>query len=156
MWPSEISTILAPILTEALTVSRSEKGNIQLFDVASGCLTIEAQHGFDAAFLSTFRSVTAENGCACGRAIRSRKLVIIPDIDVDEEYAPYREAAAQAGFRSVVSLPLIGDREKIVGVISVHRPTPWVGEADIEPLRSVAEFAAAAIIRHHQNAKDLQ
>ena len=31
MWPSEISTILAPILTEALTVSRSEKGNIQLF-----------------------------------------------------------------------------------------------------------------------------
>jgi GAF domain-containing protein len=55
-----------------------------------------------------------------------------------------------------VSLPLIGDREKIVGVISVHRPTPWIGEADIESLRSVAEFAAAAIIRHHQNAKELQ
>lgn len=50
MWPSEIGTILEPILTEALTVSRAEKENIQLFDVASGCLTIEAQHGFDAAF----------------------------------------------------------------------------------------------------------
>lgn len=131
MWPSEISTILGPILTEALTVSRSEKGNIQLFDVASGCLTIEAQHGFDAAFLSTFKSVTAENGCACGRAIRLRKPVVIPDIDLDEAYAPNREAAARAGYRSVVSLPLIDNGEKIVGVISVHRPTPLVGEADI-------------------------
>lgn len=153
MWPSGISTILEPILTEALTVSRAEKGNIQLFDVASGCLIIEAQSGFDAAFLSTFKSVTAKNGCACGRAIRLRKPVVIADIDLDEEYAPYREAAAHAGYRSVVSLPLIGDNEKIVGVISVHRSTPWIGEADIEPLRSVAEFAAAAITRHHQDAK---
>jgi len=156
MWPSEIGTILQPILTEALTVSRAEKGNIQLFDVASGCLTIEAQHGFDAAFLSAFKSVKAENGCACGRAIRLRKAVVIRDIDLDEEYTPYRQAAAHAGYRSVVSLPLIGNGEKIVGVISVHRQTPWVGEADIEPLRSVAEFAAAAISRHRQHAKDHQ
>ena len=67
--PSEINAVLQPILTEALTLAGCEKGNIQLFDLASGCLTIEAQQGFDAAFLSAFRSVNAENGCSCRRAI---------------------------------------------------------------------------------------
>ena len=120
------------------------------------CLTIEAQQGFDAAFLS-IPSVNAENGCACDRAIRVRKPVVIPDVDLDDD----REAAAQAEYTSVVSLPLIDKADQIVlplidkadqivGVMSLHRLTAWMGEADIETLRSAAEFAAEAITRHHQ------
>jgi GAF domain-containing protein len=152
MWPSEISNVLQPILTEALKMSRCERGNIQVLDVATGCLSIEAHHGFDDAFLSTFKTVKAENGCACGRAIRSRMPVLITDVESDGEYTPYRQAAANAGYRSVASLPLIDSEDTLVGVISVHRPTPWTGEFNITALGDVAEFAAEAIIRHRSGA----
>ena len=116
----EIAPVLEPILTEALRLTQSNKGNIQVFDGSSGCLTIEAHHGFDDNFLKAFRSVSAANGCACGRVIRSREPIVIADVLLDDEYFPYRQAAMEAGFRSVVSLPLIA-RGNIVGVISIHR-----------------------------------
>lgn len=150
MYFDRMKAVLEPILTEAVTLSRSEKGNIQLFDESSGCLTIEAQHGFDNDFLDAFKSVSAANGCACGRAIRMRKPVVIADVMVDEEYSPYRQAARDAGFRGVMSFPLIAKVGNLVGVMSVHRTTPWTGEAEVEMLRGVAEFAAEAITRHRQ------
>ena len=143
----DIAPVLEPILIEALRLTQSEKGNIQVFDGSSGCLTIEAHHGFDDNFLEAFKSVSAANGCACGRAIRSRVPIVIADVLLDDEYAPYRQAAMEAGFRSVVSLPLIA-RGSIVGVISIHRASPGTGEPDVEALRGVAEFAAEAISRH--------
>lgn len=143
-----IEAVLQPILSEALAVTRCDKGNIQLFDASSGCLTIEAQWGFDDSFLETFKSVSAANGCACGRAIRLRKPVAIADIFMDEEYQYYRQAAADAGFRSVVSVPLIAPGESLVGVLSVHRAVPGISEADTGILSGIAEFATQAIMRH--------
>ena len=143
-----IEAVLKPILNEALTLTQSDKGNIQLFDRSSGCLTIEAQCGFDDSFLETFRSVSAANCCACGRAIRLRQPVAIADVLVDDEYLPYRQAAAAAGYRSVVSLPLIAHGDDLVGVLSVHRVVPGIRGTDIEVLNSITDFAAEAITRH--------
>ena len=143
-----IEAVLQPILSEALALTRFDKGNIQLFDPSSGCLTIEAQCGFDDSFLETFKSVSAANGCACGRAIRLRKPVAIADVLMDEEYRSYRQAAADAGYRSVISLPLIAPGERLVGVLSVHRAVPGTKEADIGILSGITEFAAQAIMRH--------
>ena len=74
-----------------MALTQFDKGNIQLFDASSGCLTIEAHCGFDDSFLETFKSVSAANGCACGRAIRLRKPVAIADVLMDEEYLSYRQ-----------------------------------------------------------------
>ena len=89
-----IEAVLKPILYEALSLTQSDKGNIQLFNVSSGCLTIEAQCGFDDSFLEIFKSVSAATGCACGRAMRLRQPVAISDLLADEECAPCRQAAA--------------------------------------------------------------
>jgi GAF domain-containing protein len=151
-----IEAVLKPILNEALALTRSDKGNIQLFDVPSGCLTIEAQCGFDDSFLETFRSVSAANGCACGRAIRLRRPVAIADVLMDDEYLPYRQAAAEAGYRSVISLPLIAPGDNLVGVMSVHRVVPGLRETEIEILNGITEFAADAITRHRYIDKTRQ
>jgi GAF domain-containing protein len=143
-----IEAVLKPILYEALSLTQSDKGNIQLFDVSSGCLTIEAQCGFNDSFLEIFKSVSAATGCACGRAIRLRQPVAISDVFADEEYAPYRQAAAEAGYRSVISLPLIARGDDLVGVLSVHRVVPGTRETDIEVLNGITDFAAEAIARH--------
>ena len=142
-----MKAVLEPILTEAVTLSRSEKGNIQLFDESSGCLAIRAHIGFEDDFLRAFRSVSAGNGCACGRAIRLRRPVVIPDIMLDEEYLPYRRAALDAGYRSVTSLPIIAG-DSLVGVLSVHRAEPGFKESDVAILSGITEFAAGAITRH--------
>ena len=79
-----LKAVLQPILSEALVLTRFDKGNIQP--------------------------------------------VAIADVCMDEEYLPYRQAAADAGYRSVISLPLIAPGERLVGVLSVHRAAPGTKE----------------------------
>jgi hypothetical protein len=139
---------LEPILAEALNITQFERGNIQVLDDASGCLTIEAQHGFDESFLERFKIVKADDGCACGRAIRLRHQIFIEDVMSDNEYVPYRQAAVAAGYRSVLSLPLITAAGRLVGVISVHHATPQEPLVEMVRLNNLAEFASGAVARH--------
>jgi GAF domain-containing protein len=142
-----MEVVLDPILSEAVVLSRSRMGNIQLFDASSGQLVIRSHIGFETNFLRTFKNVSAVNGCACGRAVRLRKAVIIPDILRDEEYSPYRQAALDAGYRSVTSLPIISEGS-LLGVLSVHRAEPGMKEDDVATLSGITEFAASLIARH--------
>jgi len=143
-----LGSVLEPILTAAMTLTQFEKGNIQVLDEDSGFLTIESQHGFDATFLETFKIVKATDGCACGRAIRLRQPVFIDDVMSDGEYGPFRQAASSAGYRSVLSLPLITAQGRLVGVMSVHHSAPYMSPEGLAYLNDLAEFAAGAISRH--------
>ena len=114
------------VLRDIIALHGAEYGNLQM--PVRGELVIVAQSGLSAPFLRTFKSVTKEDSCACGRAYRSGTPVIVVDVDVDPDFAPYREAARQAGYRSVQSTPLMTKRRKLVGMVStlfaqVHRPT---------------------------------
>ena len=50
----------------------------------------------------------ADDESACGRAWRMRRTVQIGDVGTDPAFAPYRAAAAEAGYQAVQSAPLIG------------------------------------------------
>src|SRR6185437_5145089 len=111
---------------DIIALHGAEYGNLQM--PVRGELIIVAQSGLSAPFLRTFKSVTKEDSCACGRAFRSEAPVIVVDIDIDPDFAPYREAARQAGYRSVQSTPLLTKRKKLVGMVStlfaqIHQPT---------------------------------
>jgi GAF domain-containing protein len=142
--PDEVDALLKPILVEAIRVTGFEKGNIQLFDRKRGALSIVCQHGFDSAFLKTFEGVNADTECACGRALKTCRAIFIKDVEADAKYAPYRDAALQAGYRSVLSVPIVAEGE-IVAVMSVHHPMPQAsGPTDIG---HIGEFAAGLIRR---------
>lgn len=147
-----LASVLEPILTQAIARSHFEKGNIQVLDETSGFLTIKAQTGFDNSFLKTFMIVKANDGCACGRAIRLRLPVLVNDVMSDDDYLPFRQAALSAGYRSVLSVPLITTAGHLLGVISVHHSVPQTFDVDTADrathLKDLAEFAAAAIHRH--------
>lgn len=119
---------LDEILVSAMELLGAEKGNVQLLRGDKGVLTIAAQHGFGKDFLDLFREVSINDDCACGRALRLREPVVIEDVEIDVPYAPYRSAARAAGYRGVVSVPLIGAEGTPMGVLSTHfrsghRPT---------------------------------
>jgi len=137
---------VAVILDDAIALLGAEFGNLQL--LAGDHLVIADQRGFKALFLDTFRRVRADDGCACGRALKTGHTIVVADIEVDEQFAPYREVARAAGFRSVATTPLRTRDNILIGAVSthfvnVHRPTP----IEIETLQDYGAIAAEFLHR---------
>ena len=116
------------MLAAVVELLGADKGNVQLLDAERQVLAIVTQRGFEHAFLDTFREVSCTDDTGCGRALRLRRPIIIEDIETDAGYAPYRATARAAGYRAVVSAPILGGDGRPLGIISTHftathRPT---------------------------------
>ena len=139
---------LERLLSASLAATGASMGNVQLMDWHTGRLTIASQRGFGRYFLECFRTVDARDGSACGRAVRDRRAIVIEDVMLDCEFAPYRRIADQAGFRAVQSTPLISTSGAFLGVVSTHFSAahrPSAGE--MLAVSSAARAVANAIIR---------
>jgi two-component system CheB/CheR fusion protein len=115
---------LEHLLLAAIDLHDAEFGTLQLVNTASQRLEIIAQKGFGLPFIEHFAHVDASDPSACGRALRTQSVVQIPDVQLDELYAPIRGVAAQAGYRAVQSTPLINRNGLSLGVLSVHFRQP--------------------------------
>jgi GAF domain-containing protein len=113
---------LRRLLAKAVILDRAAKGNIQLLDPEEGTLRIVAHSGFEPGFLRHFEVVRPFDSSACGRAFGQGGCVIIPDVTLDAGFAPHREIARAAGFRSVKSMPVVGEDGVARGVLSTHCP----------------------------------
>jgi len=111
---------LDEMLGAVIELLGADKGNIQLLSEDRSKLTIVLQRGFEKEFLDFFREVTAEDGSACARALRAGERIVIEDVEADEPYADLRPVAQRAGYRAVVSAPLIGIGGMPLGMVSVH------------------------------------
>jgi len=119
---------LEEMLAATINMLGADFGNIQLLDANRGALIIEAQRGLQQDFLDFFREVSADDGSACGRALRTGERIIVEDVELDASFAPMLHIIRAAGFRSVQSTPLLGRNGKPLGMISthfraVHRPS---------------------------------
>jgi GAF domain-containing protein len=146
-------SIVEWLLARSLAATGARLGNVQLVDWTSGDLLIVAQQGFRARFLQHFEQVNSSDACACGKALDARKAVVIEDVVVDPGFAPHRDVAIDAGFRSVQSTPIISANGALVGVVSTHfgeagRPN----EGQLMAVRVAAELAASGILRARAKA----
>ncbi|MGC8536976.1 MAG: GAF domain-containing protein [Rhizomicrobium sp.] len=111
-------------LDEAIRLTRAHFGTIQVYDDVSRTLVILAQRNFRKPFLDHFAVVTVFDSTACARALVDKKAALIEDVDTDPTFAPHRQVAREAGFRAVISAPLIGPRGKLIGILSTHFSQP--------------------------------
>ena len=107
-----LSEGLDEILTAVIELLGAENGNIQLLDSES----------------PLSREVSAADDFLRAEALRSGQRIIIEDTETDDTYAPYRAAARAAGYRSLVSTPLLSADGEPVGLVatyfrSIHRPS---------------------------------
>jgi PAS domain S-box-containing protein len=129
LWRSRtLNEGLDETLAGVIELLGAEKGTIQLLNANGRVLSIVAQRGLEQDFLEFFREVSAVDDCACGRALRSGQPVVIEDVETDSPFEPYRAAARAAGYRSVISNPLVGADGTPLGIVSsyfrsTHRPS---------------------------------
>ena len=124
-----LGELLEEILKATIALQRADFGNVQLFNRQTEALEIVAQRGFGPEFLDYFRAVPPGVG-ACGLTLWRRQRVIIEDTEADPAYAPFRAAAAAAGYRAVQSTPMFSRDGGPLGVLSTHfrqphRPSEW-------------------------------
>jgi GAF domain-containing protein len=151
---SDAMFILESALHRSLQLTGAPLGNIQLMDWRTRSLSIVTQHGFNDAFLRTFRRVTPDSGSACGRAIRTHAPIVIGDVLCDPEFAPYRALALENGFRAVQSTPLVSSSGAFLGVVSTHFPVPHrPSDREMLAIARLSEITANALIRQRAIAR---
>jgi signal transduction histidine kinase len=116
---SDLPSVLNDALDAVMELQGANFGNVQLYDSNRESLVIVAHRNLSSEFLSRF-ALARGGGLACGRSLSARSRVVIEDVDMDEDFAPYRDIAASVGFRSLQSTPLVGHRGNVVGVLSTH------------------------------------
>lgn len=147
-----LSEGLAEVLAATIDLLGADMGGVQLVD-DDAALRIVAQRGFKRDLAELFPEVRIDEETACARAFRSGKPVIVEDTELDGAFAPYRDAARDAGFRAVVSVPLIGRHGITIGILSTHFLSPHrPGDADMRRLGLYADRAAAFIERIKSDA----
>jgi GAF domain-containing protein len=129
------------LLNDVVALHGAEYGDLQL--LVGENLFVVAQRGLSAPFLRAFRRVDKADGCACGRALREGRTIVVPDVMQDPEYAAFRCEATAAGYRAVQSTPLTTSRGRVLGMVStlfanVHEPTP----IELETLARFSRIAA--------------
>lgn len=126
----DLSAVLEQMLAAVMEVQAAEFGNVQLFDAERGGLVIVAQRNFQRPFLEYLALVQPDRCPAFARAAQTRERIIIEDVHADISFTPHRHVATGAGFRALVSTPLIGHQGELLGMLSTHfrkphRPTEY-------------------------------
>lgn len=113
-----------------MRLTNAQFGNVQIYDPRSRSLVILAQRNFRKPFLDHFAVVTASDGSPCGRALANRMPTSVEDIETDPAFEPHRQVAREAGFRAVLSAPLVSGADKLIGILSTHfsQPRQFRGE----------------------------
>jgi PAS domain S-box-containing protein len=120
---SNLEEGLQEILRSAIALLGGDKGNVQLLG-ADGLLRLAAHDRFEQPFIDVFREVSPDGAACCGRALRTGERVIIEDVNADEQFAPLREVAREAGYRAVQSTPIVSCDGRKLGMISTHFRSP--------------------------------
>jgi PAS domain S-box-containing protein len=121
----DIQECLGAIVEAAIRLTGADKGNIQLYDRATGALVLTAHRGFDEPFLEFFASVSDKES-ACGSAMQRGERVVVEDVAAS---LIFQGTTAQgvmlgAGARAVQSTPLVSSAGHLLGMISTHWSRP--------------------------------
>lgn len=154
-------TLYEKIVDAVVAIMGSEYASMQLLEPQpgnAGELILLAFRGFNPQAALFWQRVPADSGSTCAAALRTRKRVIVPDVDDcdfmrgTDDLTTYRNT----GIRAVQSTPLLSRSGEIVGMISshwkqVHMPT----ERDLRMFDVLAR-QTADLIDHRKSEQRLR
>jgi signal transduction histidine kinase len=111
--------VLAAIVTRAVQLAKADAGAIYRYDAPHKVFELAEAHALDQGFQDTIRSsrITLD-GSILGMASKAGHAVAIPDLRQTPDF-PLRERTIDAGFHSVLVVPLLAQHE-ILGALMVQ------------------------------------
>ena len=119
----DLSLALQTAVRDIVALHGAEFGNVQLVG-DDGDLWIVGHKGLSGPFFARAAHVSAGAGTVCARALRLGKTMSVANVLEDEAFRPFIDLARDAGFRAVISSPLISAAGERIGVISAHFASP--------------------------------
>jgi two-component system, NtrC family, sensor kinase len=141
--PTDLQPVFDAIAERAVRLCDALFGSVYRFDGELIHMVADSNYPLEA--LEASRQLfpaRAGRGLFTGRAILERAVVHVPDIERDPEYDPHPLIRA-AGFRSVLSMPMLDD-DAPIGAITVWRA--GVGPFGDKQISLLRTFAAQAVI----------
>lgn len=118
------SDVLAALMFAVRELAEAPRATVQSVDPIHQGLLIERHLGFERRFLDYFSYLDAAE-TTCGAALIDAQQVLLADVaDYSTYSADGLATMLDAGARCVVSTPLRNDHGQVVGVVSIHHPSP--------------------------------
>lgn len=138
--PIDLQTILQQVIDAALEVLDAERGTVFLYDSDSNELYSQVATGEGEI------RFPADTGIA-GEAAKTRELVNVPDCYADPRFN--RQIDKQTGFRTrcLLTIPLIGHDQSLVGVLQVLNKRNGVFDEDDEHLATALAAQCAVALQ---------
>jgi phosphoserine phosphatase RsbU/P len=139
--PLELNDLLAKIVEAALHILDADRGTVFLYDAAADVLVSRVATG------SGELRLPANRGFA-GECVRTRSIVVVPDAYADPRFNPDVDKSTGYKTRCILTMPLIGHDDALVGVLQVLNKQHGVfGDDDVDVATALAAQCAVAIQR---------
>jgi len=138
--PFDLDTMLAEVVDAAREVLSADRGTVFLYDDATDELVVRVGTDLD------HIRIPADKGIV-GESAQTRKLINVPDCYADDRFN--RAIDKQTGYRSrcMLTIPLIGYEESLIGVLQILNKKDGVFDAQDEFI-GLALAAQAAVVLH--------
>jgi signal transduction histidine kinase len=143
----DLQQVLSTIVATADQLVGTDGGAIFAYDETRQEFQLRATHRFDPSLADRLGAGRIRHGQgAVGQASARRAPVQIPDILEPAAYqGPFRDVLIEAGFRSILAVPLLADA-RVLGGLVVLRTTPGpFSEWAVELLQTFASHSALAM-----------
>ncbi|MGW5650330.1 GAF domain-containing protein [Streptomyces humi] len=120
--PGGHGAVLKTALRRTMHVAHTHMGHVQL--VENGMLRM-AQHAGLARQFTDYFAFVGDAGSPCARAAEDRRQITVKDVASSDTFdEASRQAVLRTGSRACHSVPLVGQRGGVMGVISTHHDGP--------------------------------
>jgi len=146
--PLDLTTMLERVIEAGLTVLSADRGSVFLYDAESDVLHTTVATGTGELRIPADRGIVGE--CA-----RTRRVINVPDCYADPRFNP--EIDRQTGYRTrcLLTVPLVGYDDLLVGVMQVLNKTEGVFTTEDERLATALAAQCAVALQRARLLKEL-